>query len=325
MLRYLNTRRTIVLAVFAIIILFLLRGYRGGDTNNELLFTVSRNATPAEIQERLWAQDFTQDRYFFRTALFLHGGYDSISAGGYMIPGGIGSWALADMLTEDPLMHWVTIPEGLRKEQVADRLAEALGWDETTRDSFLTVDVAAPYNLSDGFYFPDTYLIPTDEAVDKVAKRFINRFNDNFAPYVESMRDANIKYDTAIKLASIIQREAGGKSDMALIAGILWNRLLIKMPLQVDATLQYARGDEGNGYWAPITVADKKIDSPFNTYANPGLPPSPISNPGLDAIDAVLNSEETDCLYYIHDNDRQIHCGVTYEEHLANIEKYLKN
>ncbi len=122
-------------------------------------------------------------------------------------------------------------------------------------------------------------------------KRFINRFNEQFEPYYEKLRDANIKYDTAVKLASIIQREAAGTHDMALIAGILWNRLAIKMKLEIDATLQYVRGDEGKGYWAPITPAAKSLDSPFNTYMYAGLPPQPISNPGIDAIDAVLNSE----------------------------------
>ena len=158
-----------------------------------------------------------------------------------------------------------------------------------------------------------------------VTKRFINRFNDNFAPYVTSLRDANIKYDTAIKMASIIQREAGGKGDMPMIAGVLWNRLLINMPLEVDATLQYLRGDTGSGSWAPINIAVKKIDSPFNTYMYKGLPPQPISNPGLDAIDAVLHSEDTKCLFYLHDNNRQIHCSETYEGHLENIDTYLRN
>ncbi len=114
---------------------------------------------------------------------------------------------------------------------------------------------------------------------------------------------------------------------MPLIAGILWNRLLKNMKLEVDATVQYARDDRDNlttGFWKSITPEDKEIDSKYNTYEYAGLPPFPISNPGLDAIDAVLNSVETDCLYYLHDSNRQIHCAVTYQEHLANIEKYLK-
>ena len=77
-------------------------------------------------------------------------------------------------------------------------------------------------------------------------------------------------------------------------------------------------------WWSPIKPADEKIDSPYNTYLNAGLPPHPIDNPGLEAIDATLNSTTTDCLYYLHDSSGQIHCAATYQEHEANIEKYLK-
>ncbi len=96
------------------------------------------------------------------------------------------------------------------------------------------------------------------------------------------------------------------------------------MRLEVDATLQYMRGDTGSGWWAPIDVAIKKTDSPYNTYLHEGLPPGPISNPGIDALNAVLHPEETTCLFYLHDADRQIHCSVTYEEHLRNIDTYLR-
>jgi len=145
-----------------------------------------------------------------------------------------------------------------------------------------------------------------------------------------------------LTLASVIQREAAGTHDMKLIAGILWNRLLDGMRLQVDATVQYVRDDISHygvardhyqplesytsqgGWWAPIKPEDKNIASPYNTYRNDGLPPHPICNPGLAAIEAVLNPEETNCFYYLHAPDRKIYCAVTYQEHLKNIETYLK-
>jgi UPF0755 protein len=128
---------------------------------------------------------------------------------------------------------------------------------------------------------------------------------------------------------------------MPLIAGILWNRLNQKMKLEVDATVQYVRdsvahyGTTPNVYqdtnytaagtwWKPIQPSDKQIDSPFNTYMYAGLPPRPIRNPGLDAMEAVLHPESTDCLYYLHDHARTIHCAKTLAEHEANIEQYLR-
>lgn len=310
----------VLLAAFIVVL-------HGGTfkASEKTIFTVSRTAGMFDIRDKLLQAESMQGRWFFDVPLWLHGGYWRIQPGGYVIDPSMSSWQIAGILTSPPELKWVVIPEGFRKEQVALRLQRDLGWDDAKREAFLAVKTATPYDLTEGFYFPDTYLIPTDEDVLAVTKRFINRFNDNFAPYVTSLRDANIKYDTAIKMASIIQREAGGQGDMPMIAGVLWNRLLINMPLEVDATLQYLRGDTGSGSWAPIDIAVKKIDSPFNTYMYKGLPPQPISNPGLDAIDAVLHSEDTKCLFYLHDNNRQIHCSETYEGHLENIETYLRN
>ncbi len=106
----------------------------------------------------------------------------------------------------------------------------------------------------------------------------------------------------------------------------MWNRLAQDMNLEIDATVQYARGKTDEGWWSPIVPEDiVNIDSPYNTYKYKGLPPHPIANPGLDAIESVLHPAETDCLFYLHDNDRQIHCAITYEEHKLNIKKYLQN
>jgi UPF0755 protein len=318
-------RRHLLIAVAAILVILLLRSCLQSDDTEAKIFVVSRNAEAAEIEQKLIDQGYADGRWFLGLAMTLHGGYDNIEAGGYKLTDDMGSWTLASTLTGGAQLRWLTIPEGFRKEQVADRVAETFEWDTTERDGFLNAPLKHPYELEEGFYFPDTYLIPITETGGQIAKRFINRFNENFDPLLPEFQEKNIKYDTGIKLASIIQREAGGKSDMPLIAGILWNRLLQKMPLEVDATLQYARGDVGNGYWAPITVADKQIESPFNTYKYAGLTPQPIANPGMDAINAVLHPTETDCIFYLHDDDRQIYCAATYEGHLENIELYLRH
>ena len=110
---------------------------------------------------------------------------------------------------------------------------------------------------------------------------------------------------------------------MRLISGIIRNRLEIGMPLQIDATLQYIRGDEDN-WWPVPRSEDKKIESPYNTYQNVGLPPTPIATPGEDAIKAALNPLDTDCLFYLHDSRGNIHCSTTYEQHKKNVRYYLK-
>lgn len=226
------------------------------------------------------------------------------------------------MYSGKPRFITVVIPPGLRKEEIGNILADKLKWTDEQRQSFMNASTSTDF--AEGVYFPDTYLIPPDEAATTTAARLLGNFNVKFAPYQKAALEANIKWTTLLTMASLIQREAAGTSDMALISGILWNRIEEGMPLGVDSTIQYIRGDAGSGWWAPISVADKKIDSLYNTYMNKGLPPHPIDNPGLDAIKAALEPEKTDCLYYLHDNSRNIHCAKTYEEHQNNIEEWLK-
>ena len=127
-------------------------------------------------------------------------------------------------------------------------------------------------------------------------------------------------------MASIVQREARDKTQMQNVAGILWNRLEIGMPLQVDASLQYVRGfDEVDQTWWAVPLAvDRARESEFNTYLNAGLPPAPICNPGFDAIEATLNPIDSDNIFYLHAPDGTIHYGETLDQHNANIQQHLR-
>jgi UPF0755 protein len=107
------------------------------------------------------------------------------------------------------------------------------------------------------------------------------------------------------------------------VAGILYQRIVMGMPLQVDATVQYVVANEKTGWWPEITLEDRKVKSAFNTYLILGLPPAPIANPGLSAISAAINPEKSDYLYYLHDAQGMIHYAATLEEHNLNIKKYL--
>ena len=304
-------------------------------------FIVNTNHTNSgEVTDSLIARGFIKNSLAFKIVHLLYGHRD-IQPGSYQISKSMSVWQIAGILSEEPNMKWVTIPEGLRKEQIAEIMGEKLGWSDEEVNKWVTTYTAMKFDYVEGVYFPDTYLIPIDEPPLQTAERMQRRFEEQFAPYSKEALEQNIQWTTVIKLASIIQREAAGSNDMPLIAGILWNRLNQKMKLEVDATVQYARDSvahygrapdlyqnlnytaEGS-WWTPIQVADKQIDSPFNTYLYKGLPPHPIANPGLDAIKAVLHPEGTECLYYLHDATRTIHCAKTLTEHEANIQKYLR-
>lgn len=222
----------------------------------------------------------------------------------------------------NPSMRIVRVQEGLRKEQVADIMASKLNWDEKEKDDFVNIHLALNTSNLEGRYFPETYLIYKDEEPSGVTATMFHEFSDKVSKIKKPKSKQIINQDTALKIASIIQREADGKNDMRLISGIIWNRLFKGMKLQMDATLQYAKGNEEDGWWKKVKSEDKKIQSSYNTYLYSGLPPAPIANPGVAAISAAYNPQKTDCLYYLHDKKGRIHCSKTYEGHKKNISVY---
>ncbi len=289
-------------------------------------FIVNQGETRSQVIEALGSGGYVKSSFGFAIASFLTGKLGDIAPGGYQVSAAMSPFQIISALNSPPYMKWNTIPPGWRKEQIADELQKNLGWDDATKADFLNAYQAlGGSDYKEGVYYPDTYLLPIDETGTQIAQRFISHFNEIFAPYAKEAAAQNEKWTTALKVASLIQREALGPSDMSLISGIIWNRLLKNMPLQIDATIQYALGDQGNGYWTPLPKGSTSFKSVYNDYLHTGLPPTPICNPGLNAIVAALNPAKTDCLYYLHDSTGQIHCSATYAGHLANIQKYLKN
>ncbi|MBI2047595.1 MAG: endolytic transglycosylase MltG [Parcubacteria group bacterium] len=282
-----------------------------------------------EVETSLKGGGFIKNKLGFRVAFsginsVFSRCVDCIMPGAYKISKGMSAGEIVDVLKAGPYLAWVIISEGLRKEEIAEILASTLRWDEKTKNEWVNVHTATTYDETEGVYFPDTYLIPVDEEPAQVAERIRAKFNEKFAPYAEEAFRQNIRWPTLLRIASIVQREAAGKEDISLIAGIIWNRLLNDQKLDIDATLQYIKGNAKDGWWPKVRPADKEIDSPYNTYKYKGLPPHPISNPGIDAIEAVLFPEETKCFYYLHDDNKNIHCANTYEEHQENIKQYLQ-
>jgi UPF0755 protein len=291
-------------------------GYMPQKEAKEDQIVINLTTTEAEIIAKLKEQGYIKSEWAFNFVLKREGWQGKIEPGGYNISKGMNAWQLADTLVNHPYQKWTVIPEGLRATEIAEKLQEKLGWADTTKAEFLQ-------NSKEGYLFPDTYLFNLDYTGKDTAKRMESQFNEKTAALFKEATEKNILNDTLIVLASIIQREAANEKEMPLIAGIIWNRWLKDMNFEMDATIQYALGEPGS-WWPIIKVEDYKFDSPYNTYIYKGRPPAPICNPGLAAINAVLNPEESEYLYYLHDSEGQIHLAKTYEEHTANIEKYLK-
>lgn len=292
-------------------------------------FTVGINDDTQEVAQKLRKQGFIKSFWGYKAAYLLSGGHfvaiDEITPGAYKLSKEMSAFEVADtLLHTEPYMKWVSIPEGWRKEQIAEALTHTLDWTSEQKRAWLTKYTEERENYAEGVYFPTTYLIPVDESPAEVAERMRAKFEEVFQPHAEEALRQNIRWPTLLKIASLVQREGVGEEDMPIIAGVIWNRLLNDQKLDIDATLQYVIGDAEDGWWPQVKPKHKDMDSPYNTYMYKGLPPTPIANPGETAIKAVLYPADTSCFYYLHAPSGDIHCAETYEGHQENVERYLK-
>lgn len=296
-----------------------------GTSTQTDIFVVPENTADFDIPGKLKSQGLVRNEKAFKFIMNYFSGTGFVASGGFRLTQNMNSWEILRKILGKPDLLWVKTSYCLRKEQIREILAEKLGWDNANLTAWddLYSDTNSSYH--EGVYYPDTYLIPTDEPAAQVSKRYIGNFNEKVAPLMADMAAKNIKWTTALKIASLIGREAAGKEDMNLISGIIWNRLDKGMRLEIDSTMQYTLGKNANGsWWGPIDITQKRSNSPYNSYKTKGLPPTPICSPNIDYIEAAINPTPTDCLYYLHDANKQIHCAATYAGHLANIKKYLE-
>lgn len=217
----------------------------------------------------------------------------------------------------------VVVWPGERSEEVADKFGSALGWSAEEKLAFRELVMNTPPVLTEGKFFPKFYNTIRDATPEDIATDVNTEFhNEILARYTDDIA-AKVPLEDTLIIASLLEREAHDFTDMREISGIIWNRLFMDMNLQLDATLQYAKGSSPQGPWWPRVVPnDKYIDSPFNTYLHKGLPPAPISNPSLDAVLAALNPINTNCIFYFHDQNGGFHCSETYAEHVALIKQH---
>lgn len=205
----------------------------------------------------------------------------------------------------------LTFPEGFTAREAAEQIAKA--FPGLSAEAFL-----AKARQHEGYLFPDTYFLPAESDAASIVALMRANFDTKTDALFKSASTTLSRSDAVI-LASVVEREARTMESKRLVAGILLNRLALGMPLQVDAVFGYIRGSET---YSP-SYADLKMDSPYNTYLHAGLPPGPISNPGLESLEAVLHPARTDYLFYLTGKDGLMHYAATHAGHQANRKKYL--
>jgi cell division protein YceG involved in septum cleavage len=222
-----------------------------------------------------------------------------------------------------PISRILVVDSGERREEVLRNFSQILKWTDEEELTFATLVAGSSPNIPEGKFTPGHYVVNKDATPEEVAHLILEQFDSQvLSRYPEKLQEV-VSIEDALTLASILEREAYDFEDMRYIAGVVWNRLFIGMDLQIDATLQYAKANGPSATWWPTVVpADKYINSPFNTYQNEGLPPTPIANPSTEAILAALNPKKTDCIFYFHDAEGGFHCNATYDAHVAELKEY---
>lgn len=218
----------------------------------------------------------------------------------------------------------LVIRPGERREEIIKHFGDILGWNEDERIAFSNYVISETPDLEEGKFAPGNYTLATRSHPTEAATVVVQRFDEEVLSRYDTSVAEVVPLEDALIIASLLEREAYDFTDMREISGIIWNRLFLGMKLQIDATLQYAKGSQASErhWWPKVVPADKYIESLYNTYQHPGLPPTPIGNPSVEAIIAALNPIPTDCLFYFHDRNGGFHCSINYEGHVAGLKKH---
>jgi len=285
--------------------------------NTEATYTIESGSTLKGIAQYLKDEGVIRSRQVFQLLAMVTGKSGDVQAGNYNFPERTSALDVLNRLTNGSSNDdhvTLTIPEGSSLEYIG-QTAEGL-LNNFDADTF--VNKAIQYN---GYLFPDTYFLdPTTSEED-----LITRMNDTFAGVLAELALDTIEMPPEelrdrVIMASIIEREAAGKDDAYLISGVLWKRIEIGMPLQVDASFAYLFNKESK----EVTQSDLAYDSPYNTYKYTGLPPGPLGNPGRIALDAALFPADSPYLFYLHDPQGGVHFGKDLAEHNENKRNYLR-
>ncbi|MEX2007489.1 MAG: endolytic transglycosylase MltG [Candidatus Levyibacteriota bacterium] len=285
------------------------------DTTPQI-FVIEKGEGMRSISSNLKSKGLIRDPIVFFLLTKKEGLDTKVQAGTFRLNPSMSAYDIAQNLTHGTLDIWVTIPEGNRALEIADLLEKHIPTYSASWKNALATN--------EGYLFPDTYLIPKDADVSQIITLMRANFDTKYATLNNT---TNRTLNEIVTIASLIEREARHAEDRPLVASVIINRLNIGMALNIDATVQYILGyqqSEKRWWKRNLTFADLRVNSAYNTYVNPGLPPGPIANPGLAAIEAAINPAETDFLYYLSDANGVNHYAKTIEEHNQNIERYIK-
>ena len=334
---------TLILVVIALITIptfsffyYRLAINRPAQTDKEMTFEIPNGSSIATIASELETEKLVNSAFLFKLYIFLNKFDKNIQAGVYKIPAGSSLIQLVNLLGHGVNDAKITFLEGWRVEQYA--VAASTQFKKVDYDNFY--NLAAKY---EGYLFPDTYSFPVEIAEEEIINSLLENFNTKTKDLLteENLKKAEMTKEQVIDFSSIVEREVQKEEDKSVVAGILIKRWKNNELIGADATTQYAiakikycssndvkcpnfNAAKSLEWWPKeLTKEDLQTDNPYNTRKNLGLIPSPISNPSLSSINAVINYKESSYNYYLTDKNGVTHFSKTLEEHNLNVQKYL--
>jgi UPF0755 protein len=326
-----------VTVILLIMIGIIVNGYIEGNNNTKntrtIFYSVPKEASTERLAEDFISKGIIQGKLYFK----LYSKYmkldNNIRNSRIMIGGNMPlSELIFKLMSDQPDFAVITIPEGFRLYQIAERLE---------KNQLVNKDIFVNLNINDlegenliperkdvildleGFLFPDTYFIPYTFTEKDIAGLMFSRFKAVFTEsHINRAKELGLSINEVIAIASMIEREALNDSERSRISGVIYNRLKKGMLLQIDAAVIYAN-TKGEGHLTKVFHSHLKYDSKYNNYVYKGLPPGPIASPGRPSIEAALYPEQHDYLYYVASEDGHVF-SKTYQEHQANVKKYIK-
>ena len=303
--------------------------YPNPGDGSQVIFEIPRGSNFKQVSRVLYEEGIIPNEFNFKLAAFLYGSENKLKAGRFTIPSGLNYFELIDFLLKGGFDEQVlvTIPEGIWQHDLAGLLKAKLNIDSSafmklSENKYFLAELGINSKSIEGYLLPNTYYFYKNSKSEEVLRKLANEMDKVFDAKVEArLKELKMTKHEILTLASIIEAESNIPSEYKRISAVYHNRLKKWMPLEADPTIQYLKR---NGKHNRVLFKDLEIDSPYNTYKNYGLPPTPINNPGIEAIYAALYPEKNDYLFFVADGTGAHKFSKSYKEHLRNVEAYRK-
>ena len=310
-----RTVAILILVILPLALLYVLVVRAPANFPSTDIITIPQRESVTAISEELAAQHVVRSADALKAVIYLLGGTHLVHAGDYQFSKPLNVFVVANRIIHgyyglEPTR--IRIPEGATVTEMADIFAKKL----PRFDKQAFIDMAKPH---EGYLFPDTYFFLPNADAQRVYDTLRAAFDSHITTIMPQIEASGHSLKDIVIMASILEKEAHIYKDRRMISGVLWNRIKINMPLQVDATFLYIMGKST----FDLTLQDLQVDSPYNTYKYKGLPPGPIDNPSLSALTAAADPIKSDYLFYLADNNGNTYYSKTYAEHLRKKQLYI--